>query len=45
MSPNHVVSAAVMHINTTFYLFIHESEAQTQAEGETGSMQGARHGT
>ena len=30
-----------------FYLFIHEreGEAETQAEGEAGSMQGARHGT
>ena len=28
------------------YLFIHsEREAETQAEGEAGSMQGARHGT
>ena len=32
-----------------FYLFIHERhkerEADTQAEGEAGSMQGARRGT
>ena len=34
-----------------FYLFIHENtqrgerEAEIQAEGEAGSMQGARHGT
>ena len=32
-----------------FYLFIHEKqrdrEVETQAEGEAGSMQGARHGT
>ena len=31
-----------------FYLFIHrdtEREAETQAEGEAGSMQRARHGT
>ena len=32
-----------------FYLFIHERhtqrEAETQAEGEAGSMQGALHGT
>ena len=29
-----------------FYLFIHrEREAESQAEGEAGSMQGAQHGT
>ena len=28
-----------------FYLFIREREAETQAEGEAGSMQGAQRGT
>ena len=28
-----------------FYLFIHERESETQAEGEAGSMQGALRGT
>ena len=27
------------------YLFVRETEAETQAEGEAGSMQGARRGT
>ena len=27
------------------YLFMRDREAETQAEGEAGSMQGARHGT
>ena len=28
-----------------FYLFIHERETQTQAEGEAGSKQGVQRGT
>ena len=31
-----------LFFNKDFYLFIHDREAETQVEGETGSMLGAR---
>lgn len=46
LSP-HVVSSLFFFLNTTFYSFMRDTErlAETQAEEEAGSMQGALRGT